>query len=231
MILQFKDRFDSSSDKDLNTSIPQKSFYFVRHGESEANKLKIMCGGGSDTPLTEQGRLQTHEARRILGMLDDEEGPQVICHSDLSRTKETAQLLNKEMQLFSVSMPGLREHCMGKWEGRAWHEVVPKLENKVDPENGESFADFNKRIFSVITDILNTYSLPLIVAHGGFWHALASLYGYKAKEWPVNARLYLFRAAENPEGFPWQIFTYTISAMESIVQTDNSHLMVADHSP
>ncbi len=227
MRVPFDDRPDFSHKKEHNTSIPHKSFYFVRHGESEANKLRIMCGGGYDTPLTEKGRLQTNEARRILGMLGDEK-PRVLCHSDLSRAKETAQLLNKEIRLFSLSMPGLREHRMGKWEGLSWDEVVPMLEKKVDPENGERFIDFNRRIFSVTSDILTTHTLPLIVAHGGFWHALASIHGYEATEWPVNARLYFFRAVKNHEGFPWQICAYTLSAMKSVVQTDNSHVMVAN---
>ena len=36
-------------------------FYFVRHGESEANKAGVWAGGGTNSPLTDLGKKQAED--------------------------------------------------------------------------------------------------------------------------------------------------------------------------
>ncbi|MFX8778338.1 histidine phosphatase family protein, partial [Acinetobacter baumannii] len=48
--------------------IKQTSFYFLRHGETEWNRLR-RCQGRSDIPLNETGIAQAHAAKeRMRGL-------------------------------------------------------------------------------------------------------------------------------------------------------------------
>ena len=74
--------------------IPLKHFYMIRHGETEANAARIMAGS-LDSPLTENGRRQAKTAQVIVNSLAVK--PSVIIHSNLSRARETAQIINEEV--------------------------------------------------------------------------------------------------------------------------------------
>ena len=41
-----------------STMLEKKSFYFVRHGQSEHNQRGLVAGGKTDSPLTEKGIAQ-----------------------------------------------------------------------------------------------------------------------------------------------------------------------------
>lgn len=207
--------------------IPKKSFYFVRHGESEANRRKLICGGGNNTPLTDMGRQQARDVQRILEKITVDK-PRILYSSDLSRTTETAEILNTNLKLpFAVS-PYLREHVMGDWEDKPWCEIAPRLQRREDPEGGETFMAFYDRVSNALTTILNEYDMPLIVAHGGIWRALASLHGYKPVVAPKNAMLYYFKARSAPSEFPWALHSFEISAAGDIVVLEQLHLFIRD---
>ena len=205
--------------------LPQKSFFFVRHGESESNQQELMCGGGIDTPLTDRGRRQAKITRDIFQALSIQR-PSVIYHSDLCRASETASILNEALDLAMIETDQLREHYMGDWEGKPWSEVVPKLENKEDPINGETFKALRLRVKNTLRSILEEHTLPLIVAHGGIWHAIAALYQHKTIAWPSNADLYFFKAVDNEGSLPWNIYTYQMSAKSNLEEVKQNHMMV-----
>lgn len=207
--------------------IPKKSFYFVRHGESEANRRKLICGGGNNTPLTDVGRQQARDVQRILEKITVDK-PVILHYSDLSRTAETAEILNANLKLPCIASPYLREHVMGDWEDRPWCEIAPRLQRREDPEHGETFIAFYDRVSNVLTTILNEYDLPLIVAHGGIWRALASLHGYKPVVAPKNAALYYFKARSSSSEFPWAMYSFEMSAAGDVVVLEQSHLFTRD---
>jgi broad specificity phosphatase PhoE len=73
----------------------KKLIYFVRHGESEQNAQGIRQG--PDGPLSEGGRAQALEAAQKFP--HDKGRPQIIYASPYQRTKETAEIIGKELGL------------------------------------------------------------------------------------------------------------------------------------
>src|SRR5436190_1312043 len=84
----------------------------VRHGETDWNAAGRLQGH-TDRPLNEYGRRQAKElADRLAG-----EGADAIYASDLSRAKETAEIVGERLGLTVVIDADLREKNWGSWEG------------------------------------------------------------------------------------------------------------------
>ncbi|MDP9251443.1 MAG: histidine phosphatase family protein, partial [Chloroflexota bacterium] len=84
------------------------TFYFVRHGESEANVARRFAGR-TDSPLTERGRQQ---ARAVAEALVSERFDRVIS-SPLSRCRDTALVIAQRQQLPVDLEPDLVEIDVG----------------------------------------------------------------------------------------------------------------------
>ena len=65
--------------------LPLKSFYFIRHGETDWNRQSIIMGQ-TDIPLDDTGIHQAHQAKDILKT----ENVSAIYTSPLQRAYETA---------------------------------------------------------------------------------------------------------------------------------------------
>ena len=63
--------------------------YVVRHGEATWNVLNKICGGRSDVPLTDKGRMQAKQLSEKMPFID-----RVLC-SPLQRARETASILTQ----------------------------------------------------------------------------------------------------------------------------------------
>jgi broad specificity phosphatase PhoE len=146
----------------------------ARHGETDDNREPLRAQGFRDTPLNETGRRQAHElAARIAG-----EGIVSLWASDLSRAKETAEIVGARIGLRPRLDPRLREASRGRWEGRLFIDIErdePQLyaawrragDQFRFPE-GESLLDQQQRVAAALEDIRATGELPaLAVAHGG----------------------------------------------------------------
>ena len=92
-------------------------FFFIRHGQTTANRDGVRSGAESDTHMTELGREQVRRAGRILHDLDVTPG--LILCSPLSRTIETANLLNTRLALDVRIESGLVERRLGDWNGQS----------------------------------------------------------------------------------------------------------------
>lgn len=184
-----------------------KHFYMIRHGETEANAARILAGH-LDTPLTERGQQQARETLPIIRSLNTK--PQTIVHSHLSRARDTAQILNRELNLPMHEDPDIAEHYAGKWEGKPYDECQDILVDWVDPPDGEKFEDFFERVKRGKNSALKRYPGPvLIVCHGGLFRAFGKLYGidtYGVK----NCHLYEFEPAPHKDGFPWTVWQYDL---------------------
>jgi broad specificity phosphatase PhoE len=130
----------------------------VRHGETDWN-AEGRLQGHTDRPLNETGRRQARELADRLA----EERIDVIYASDLSRAKETAEIVGERLGLTVVVDPALREKNWGNWEGLTGDERV-----HVELE-GESTEAHRERIVAAVKRIAGRHpdQRVVIVTHGG----------------------------------------------------------------
>ena len=145
---------------------PESGFFFIRHGQTVANRDGVRSGGESDTRLTEPGREQ---ARRVgLALIRLGVTPGLIVSSPLSRTIETAQILNARLGLEIRIEPGLLERRLGAWNGRSVEATQPLLAAGETPPGGESNAAFRDRVLAAFRGLAPLYARwPLIVSSRG----------------------------------------------------------------
>ncbi len=186
--------------------IPAKRFYMIRHGETEANVAQMMAGS-LDSPLTANGRDQAKKARDIVANLAEK--PAFIVHSQLSRARDTAHIINEKLGLPMTEDPDIAELHSGDWEGMPYDQCRTMFDDWTDPPGGETFEQFFGRIRNAKKRILGSgTALPLIVSHGGVFRAIAKMYG---RDVPgvQNCHLHEFLPAPAPDSiFPWDIWCY-----------------------
>ena len=154
-------------------------FYFIRHGQTKANVLKMKQGTiyTEITYLNENGQKQ---AQNLADHFDISFADQIIC-SPLNRTKQTTEILNQVAKLPVTYDKRLLEISYGEWDGqknadlRKLHpdayndylnDVLP-LYVKYAP-HGEKFADVIDRVHDFM--ISTTEKFPndkiICVTHG-----------------------------------------------------------------
>jgi len=173
----------------------------IRHGQSVGNRDGYFTGT-IDVALTDEGIAQAQAAHDALE--NHENKPDIVIHSALSRAKHTAQIVNQTLQLDMIEISELNEQNFGDWEGQSVQHFREFYLSGKTPENGESFPDFNNRIQTVISEILNVYENPIIVCHGGVFRAFHSLYDMK-QERTENAIIHHFAPSPSNRDFPWDI--------------------------
>ncbi|WP_431779046.1 histidine phosphatase family protein [Microbacterium aurantiacum] len=87
----------------------------IRHGQTDWNRdLRIQ--GSTDIPLNDTGRAQAREAAQALALRP--EAPTRVVSSDLSRARETAEIIAEILDLETPRVyPALRERAYGEAEG------------------------------------------------------------------------------------------------------------------
>jgi broad specificity phosphatase PhoE len=145
-------------------------FYFVRHGESEANKNGVAAGGGYDAPLTDLGRQQATEIAQKVHALNFH----TIYHSPMIRAQDTAKIINQTKQAPMNLIHDLKEWELGDWQGITYAELRDRTLNQgLHPVNGETYDAHLDRVKQAIQSILDTNDKPfMIVAHGGTFVAM-----------------------------------------------------------
>lgn len=195
--------------------IPVKHFYMIRHGETEANVARRMAGS-VDTPLTLRGREQADEARLIVEQLEIK--PIAIVHSQLSRARDTAHIINKNLKLPIHEDPDLAELHSGDWEGADYETCRPMLYDWQSPPNGETYEQFFARLKRAKKKALESYPGPvLIVCHGGVVRGFWKIYGIDAPH-VKNCHLHEFSPAQPASDFPWVAHVYDYD--EKLVKTE-----------
>jgi alpha-ribazole phosphatase len=151
----------------------------VRHGRTAWN-LGRRFQGHSDIPLDEEGRAQ---ARVLAETLREEQVDFAVC-SDLSRARETGEIILAGREIPLSCDAGWREMRFGAWEGLTWGEIVaayPALaqaETQCErhaPEGGETFEALCARIgaaFERLRAVVPAQGCGLVVTHAGPLHAL-----------------------------------------------------------
>ncbi len=171
--------------------------YFIRHGQIEGNLQNLMIGD-TDMPLNEKGREQVREARKNLP-----KSLTAIYSSDLVRCRETAEILNEELNLPIFHDARLRESHFGSMEGKNVKEMDPNAEKRKDrieqrydyrPWGGESAEDVRARFIESINEMKEKHPSGeiLVVTHGGIVRLAHVIFNNQFPELIKNASVHEF---------------------------------------
>lgn len=184
-------------------------FLIIRPGET-AYDIQRHIQGNLNLRLTENGQ---QEANRLAEEMVSE-NPSLIYTSPNVSALETAECIASSLQIQCKILKGLRNQDQGLWEGRRVAEIQrfqPRVyrraansPNSIDPPNGESFREVQKRIQTTIEWLLKRHhcgTIGLVICE-----PLASLFrcALKSEEaknlWNFIGRHGLWEPVELPAG-------------------------------
>lgn len=139
--------------------------YFVRHGETNYNILNLCNENPTENVyLTKLGKQQAEiVAKKFKNIKLD-----LVIISELPRTKETALIITKNHQVEFKIEPRINDRKTG-FEGKKisdFHKALKPDIFNLKFNNGESFQEEKKRVFSFLKELKN-YNLNniLVVSH------------------------------------------------------------------
>ena len=152
----------------------KKTFYIIRHGETDLNKAGIVQGRGMNTDLNETGRKQGEAFYKAYKNVSFDK----IYTSELKRTHQTVQhFIDSGIQWQQLS--GLDEMAWGRYEGKAVSEETLGRFKKIMQswkdgdldvrfEDGESPNEVQVRQKVALEEIMNhpEEKTVLICMHG-----------------------------------------------------------------
>jgi len=161
----------SSFNAEASSLIVKKGFYYVRHAESTHNRDGIIAGS-IDVPITAEGAFEAEEAAKHTAILMKD--VKIIVASPLIRTRQTAEIFAKYLNVPIIYDEGLQELCLGPWEckdkhSKAWKKMWGIWLSGGDPGGVETMHKFHKRIINTVNNILSKHDHILIVGHGAFF--------------------------------------------------------------
>ena len=148
----------------------------ARHGETEYNKQRKFYGQ-ADVPLDEHGRQQALTLAAKVG----QEAPTILVKTNLRRTQETLQPLQKALPTVpTITIPELAEKGFGNWEGLDADEIEARYPQEWErwlqapltyaPPTVEPFPDFRARVLQGLDWLLahvTAEDTVMVVAHLG----------------------------------------------------------------
>ncbi len=142
----------------------------LRHGVTEHTVKKVFSGlGGDDPGLTDLGREQ---ARRAAARLAARAPIDVVISSPLRRTRETAEVVAKELGLDVQLEPGFAEAAFGEWDGFAFPDIIERWPEEIRswldspaiaPPGGESLEAVLERVDEARTRLLRDFEGQTVV--------------------------------------------------------------------
>ena len=151
-------------------------YLLIRHGESVWNGERRIQGN-QDPPLSPRGRRQAELLARRLGA--DLPRAAAVYTSPLRRAAETAETVRAATGLPVFPEPGLREMCLGKWEGMTVPEIQAAFPGTyeawlADPlahpaPGGERLEAFARRVTDAFERVRAAQpgNDVILVSHGG----------------------------------------------------------------
>lgn len=137
---------------------PAKQFYMTRHGATPYNDEDLIQGW-ADNPLSEKGKEQS----RRLGERLKEKNFDIIYHTRLARTRETAEIINQHHNAPMKVIDSFIEMDLGDWEGHNFHKVVrehPEIYRQwaTNPDaevpGGETFRQLYERVLPGVEELM-----------------------------------------------------------------------------
>jgi len=156
--------------------IPPRSFYFLRHGQTDWNAAGRFQGH-TDIPLNALGLAQAHEAAAALAPCHID----LVAASPLTRARTTAAIVAQHLGKPLHFDDGLKERHFGRFEGLVVSEVKAQLGLKPHerlvrhlPKDAEQWHETRARTVRVIGGWLDRRpgETLLFVAHSGLFDAL-----------------------------------------------------------
>ena len=121
----------------------------IRHGETALNVARVLQP--ADTPLSARGIAQAEALARRLATVD----VRAIISSDLPRALRTAQAIAAVSGVSIELTSLLQERNFGDWRGRPYDGMAVNPLTMVDaPPNGESTADFERRVAAAFAHVV-----------------------------------------------------------------------------
>ena len=167
--------------------------YAVRHGETDLNKQGLI-NGFINSDLTVNGIEQAKQARYYL--------PETIKHfyvSSLNRTKDTAKIMNEDLQIPMTFHDELKEVNFGSLEGTPFLPEYKERHKNLNYDwslyNGENFDDVKNRVLKILDQIKkenDNQTEVMLVTHGGVIRLLTFLESGKILDEVKNASLHTF---------------------------------------
>jgi probable phosphoglycerate mutase len=158
------------------------TWYFVRHGQSVANKDGWLAGH-ADVALSALGRAQASALTPVIARLSLDRA----YSSDLLRAHRTALIAMADHPLEPVPVKRLRERHLGSWEGWSLKELrringmAQLLSWEGRPPGGESQRDVARRILTWMAEHEPDQRSVLFV-HGGIIRVITGLFDGLAPE-------------------------------------------------
>ncbi len=158
----------------------KKTFYLVRHGQTEWNKIGRIQGL-TDIPLSDFGQKQAGDiAKHLLKV-----GVPIsyIYTSPLKRASMTADIISEKIGINVNKSPFLKEVCFGDAEGKIYSELPSHLKSLFDAifvggsnvgnvnmrlSNAETFDEVFSRFISFMDSVPADEDNVLLVTHGAF---------------------------------------------------------------
>jgi isoleucyl-tRNA synthetase len=173
----------------IKQKFSKNRYLILRHGESEMNVKDIQISTLPEKipcPLTEKGKKQILKAAKRL----KKEKIDLIISSDLLRTKQTAEILAKELGVKVIFDKRLRDIKFGIFEGKTleeYHSFWKNYQERFEkaPRGGENYNRVKMRIYSFFKALEKKYSgkTILIVGHQRPFAMLeGAVKGYSIKE-------------------------------------------------
>ena len=161
--------------------------WLVRHGQTAWNEQGRFCGH-TDIPLSALGRRQA----RKLALHLQHRPVTVIYSSDMSRARETAEIIAKKLTsresmettrvsptpLDIIVSPAWREIHFGAWEGLTYNEIAASFHEQlgfftnpehVAPPQGETLPEVLLRVIPALHEAMQQEQNGeiVLVSHGG----------------------------------------------------------------
>jgi probable phosphoglycerate mutase len=155
------------------------NFYFIRHGQTDANALGLKQGIINDerTHLTAKGKVQAQKLHEQFAI----EFADALYVSPLDRTRETAAIINQTAQFPATQDARLLEISYGSWDGQLNADLMQAHPEVFDPTlkdvlpsyvnvatDGETFTAVQQRVANFMQDVASKYPNGNIicVTHG-----------------------------------------------------------------
>lgn len=146
------------------------TYFILRHGEAKSNKERFVSCWPEKiyNPLTPRGIKKIKELIPIL----KKEKIDLIFSSDLLRTKQTAEIIAKQLKLKVNFDKRIREHNFGIFNRKPedeWIDFFVKIDRFKDrPPGGENWMDIKKRVSNFVKEINKKYRNKeiLVITHG-----------------------------------------------------------------
>ena len=166
-----------------------KEVYFIRHGETEQNKLGIVQGSGIDSELNTLGLIQGESFYKNFC----DKNFDLVIASDMQRAYQTIQFFEHQQRIIERD-PRIKEICWGEHEGKQGDpDLLIKYYKIIDSWKsgdyhasalfGESAAKLEARLVEFLADLeCREAKRVLVCTHGRTLRALVC----KLKNWPLS---------------------------------------------